>query len=110
MPAARSMWINHDPGQLRLKFCDPVRITSKSAGNGGLWFDYNDARNLRMGKIKDKDYPPTMDWTIDEAGIYIAIAYTGMVDEFALFNRPLTAEDIAQLRAEPRVLAPLKTR
>lgn len=173
--AALSMWINHDPEQLRLKFCDPVQITSKSAGNGGLWFDYNDAkpnRNLRMGvfpavtesrpmikesreafspmvwvdapgfragewhhivmnwwnldtgrndgraqlyidgklmgEIKDKDYPLTMDWTLEKAGIYIAIGYTGLIDEFALFNRPLTSEDIAQLRSHPGTLAPLK--
>ena len=48
-----SVWINHDPDtQLKTGFCDPVQITQKGAGNGGIWFDYNDAkpnRNLRMG-------------------------------------------------------------
>ena len=47
------MWINHDPDkQLKTGFSDPVQITQKGAGNGGIWFDYNDAkpnRNLRMG-------------------------------------------------------------
>jgi Concanavalin A-like lectin/glucanases superfamily len=50
---ALSVWINHDPDtQLKTGFCDPVQITQKGAGNGGIWFDYNDAkpkRNLRMG-------------------------------------------------------------
>ena len=174
--AALSMWVNFDPDtQLKLKFCDPVQITSKSAGNGGLWFDFNDAkpnRNLRMGmfpavtesrpmikesreawspmvwvdapgfkvgewhhiamnwhnldtgrndgrgelyidgrrrgEIKDKDYPLTMDWDLDKCGIYVAIAYIGLIDEFALFNRPLSEADIALLRSKPGVLAPLK--
>jgi Concanavalin A-like lectin/glucanases superfamily len=50
---ALSMWVNHDPDtQLKTGFCDPVQITQKGAGNGAIWFDYNDAkpnRNLRMG-------------------------------------------------------------
>jgi len=48
---ACSMWINMDPAALKLQFCDPVQITQKGAGNGGIWFDFNDAkpRDLRMG-------------------------------------------------------------
>lgn len=49
---ACSMWINTDPNTLfKLKFCDPVQITHKGANNGGIWFDFNDAkpRDLRMG-------------------------------------------------------------
>ena len=48
-----TVWINHDPDtQLQTRFCDPVQITQKGAGNGGIWFDFNDAkphRSLRMG-------------------------------------------------------------
>lgn len=49
---AVSMWINTDPNTLlKGKFCDPIQITQKSAGNGGIWFDFNDAkpRDLRHG-------------------------------------------------------------
>ncbi len=48
---ACSMWINMDPAALKLQFCDPVQITQKGANNGGIWFDFNDAkpRDLRMG-------------------------------------------------------------
>ena len=50
---AMSMWINTNPDTLfKLKFCDPVQITQKGANNGGIWFDFNDAkplRDLRMG-------------------------------------------------------------
>jgi hypothetical protein len=48
---AMSMWINMDPAKLKLQFCDPVQITQKGATNGGIWFDFNDAkpRDLRMG-------------------------------------------------------------
>jgi hypothetical protein len=48
---ACSMWINMDPAALKLQFCDPVQITQNGANNGGIWFDFNDAkpRDLRMG-------------------------------------------------------------
>jgi len=171
---ALSMWINHDPDtQLKTGFCDPVQITQKGAGNGAIWFDYNDAkpnRNLRMGtfpaiaegmppisesreafspmvwvdrpgfKVGDwhhvalvwrnfdtgnsdasaalyidgrlmgeikKDYPISMDWDLDKAGIYIAVSYIGLMDELALFNRALTQDEIGTLRSQPAVLSSL---
>jgi hypothetical protein len=49
---AVSLWINTDVDKLlQTKFCDPIQITHKGANNGGLWFDFNDAkpRDLRHG-------------------------------------------------------------
>src|SRR5215475_3130784 len=36
---------------LKTKFCDPIQMTQKGANNGGIWFDFNDAkpRDMRMG-------------------------------------------------------------
>jgi hypothetical protein len=174
---AVSMWINHDPDtQLKTRFCDPVQITEKGAGDGAIWFDFNDAkpnRNLRMGtfpavsagrqlkesreafspmvwidkpglkvgewrhvamvwnnfdtgkndaraalyidgnlmgEIKDKDYPISMDWNLDKAGIYIAVSYIGLIDEFAVFKRALAEDEIRLLRTQPAVLSALKRR
>jgi hypothetical protein len=46
---AVSLWCNTDPNELiKAKFCDPIQITQKGAGNGGIWFDYNDARPRDM--------------------------------------------------------------
>src|SRR5262245_31770531 len=43
-----SVWCNTDPDKmLKTKFCDPIQITQKGAGNGGLWFDFNDAKPRR---------------------------------------------------------------
>jgi hypothetical protein len=58
---ACSMWINMDPAALKLQFCDPVQITHKGANNGGIWFDFNDAkpRDLRMGV-----FPAVVDGTV----------------------------------------------
>jgi hypothetical protein len=173
-----SVWINHDPDvQLKTGFCDPVQITQKGAGNGGLWFDFNDAkpaRNLRMGafpavapgapqiresreafspmvwidrpgfkvgdwhhvaiawsgfdsgrkdaraalyidgrlrgEVRDKDYPISMDWDLEKTGIYVAVGYIGLLDELALFDRPLSDSELAALRSQPGLLAPLKRR
>ncbi|MGH9630999.1 MAG: LamG-like jellyroll fold domain-containing protein [Bryobacteraceae bacterium] len=47
-----SVWLKTDPNtMLKSRFCDPVQITQRGAGNGGIWFDFNDAkpRDLRMG-------------------------------------------------------------
>jgi hypothetical protein len=49
---AVSLWVNTDPNTLlKTRFCDPVQITQKGAGDGGLWVDFNDARprDLRHG-------------------------------------------------------------
>lgn len=49
---AVSLWCKTDPDKLlKTKFCDPIQITQKGANDGGIWFDFNDAkpRDLRMG-------------------------------------------------------------
>jgi hypothetical protein len=49
---AVSVWINTDADKLfKTKFCDPIQITERGANDGGIWFDFNDAkpRDLRMG-------------------------------------------------------------
>ncbi len=169
---AISVWISTDPDKLlKTRFCDPVQITQKGATNGGIWFDFNDAkpRDLRMGvfpvaakgqqPIKEDaaDAPMVpvkavgfqagdwhhvvlswqnldtgradgtaslyidgkligtiskrdlrMDWELERAGIYVAVNYIGLLDEFAVFNRPLTAAEVTLLRQRPGVLTALK--
>jgi hypothetical protein len=49
---ALSVWCKTDPDKmLKTSFCDPIQITQKGANNGGLWFDFNNAkpRDLRLG-------------------------------------------------------------
>jgi formylglycine-generating enzyme required for sulfatase activity len=169
---AMSMWINFDPDKmLKTKFCDPVQITQKGANNGGLWFDFNDAKSRDMrhgaftalkegekaiseddpkapmvrvpkvgfksgdwhhivfswknfdtgkpdavsqffvdgkliGEVKDRAI--SMDWDIDQAGIFTAISYIGLLDEFAIFNRALTADEVTALQKKPGLLQALK--
>jgi hypothetical protein len=170
--ATLSVWINTDPNKLfKTPFCDPIQITQKGANNGGIWFDFNNARprDLRMGvfpavadpktaikeedprapmvRVKDvgfksgdwhhvvltwdhldtgkkdalatlyidarnigdvKDYEIAMDWEVEKAGIYVAVNYIGLLDELALFNRPLTADEVTLLHKQPGMLAALK--
>src|SRR5262249_32318084 len=47
-------------------------------------------------------------WDLDRTGIYVAVNFIGLLDELALFNRPLTAEEVARLHSAPGLLAPLK--
>jgi hypothetical protein len=168
---AVSMWVNTDPTVLiKSRFCDPVQITQRGANNGGIWFDFNDAkpRDMRMGffpaaaagqptikeeapnaplirvprvgfkagewhhvvlnwkncdtgqvdahatfhvdgqfigDIRDRDIG--MDWDMDKAGIYVAVNYIGLLDEFAVFNRSLTTSEIALLHRRPTALGGL---
>lgn len=169
---AISFWLNTDPNEaLKTRFCDPVQITHKGAGNGAIWVDFNDAapRDLRMGvfpavpeseqgiaesdpqaplvRVPAVDFRAgdwhhvvvnwsnfdtgrpdaeaaltidgrrmgevcgralAMDWDLDSVGIYVGVNLIGLLDELALFGRPLTEEEIELLRREPGVLSPLK--
>ena len=169
-----SVWVNTDPNKLlKTTFCDPIQITQQGANNGGIWFDFNNAkpRDLRMGVFpavaagqkplaeSDPRAPMVrvpkigfksgtwhhvvltwqsldtgkknaravlyidgkrigeiagralaMDWDLDRTGIYVAVNYIGLLDELALFNRSLTAAEVALLNRKPGVLAPLKAK
>src|SRR5437763_1869033 len=59
-----------------------------------------------MGEIKDRELG--MDWELEKAGVYIGVNYVGLLDEFAVFGRALTAEEVALLKAKPGLLAPLR--
>lgn len=168
-----SFWLNTNPNTLlKTSFCDPVQITEKGAGNGGLWCDFPDVkpRDFRMGafpavppggkpipesaadapliRIEKIDFEQgkwrhvalvwnnfdtgepnaeavlyidgrlrgrladrqvAMGWNLDKTGIYFAVNYIGLLDELAVFNRPLTAAEVAALQADAALLAPLKS-
>jgi len=165
---ALSVWCQTDPNKsLKTAFCDPVQITEKGANNGGLWFDFNDAkpRDLRhgafpavpagqkgigeddpkapmvrvprvawavsdwhhvvlswsgfdtgkadavsqlyidgklIGEVRDRAI--AMNWDVDRTGVYVAVNYVGLMDELALFRRPLTADEVKQLHQRPGLL------
>jgi len=167
-----SLWCKTDPDKmLKTKFCDPIQITQKGANDGGLWFDFNDARprdlrhgafpmvpagekgivedqpnspmvhvrgigwkaddwhhvvltfkNLDTGKPdavtalyidgkligEVKDRAIAMAWDIEKVGIYLSINYIGQLDEFALFDKALTLEEVTLLHKKPDLLITLK--
>ena len=51
-----------------------------------------------------------INWDLDKAGIYVAVSYIGLLDELALFNRPMAEPEINRLRELPGMLSPLKNR
>lgn len=75
--------------------------TGKKDAIAELWVD-----GKRIGELKDREIG--MEWDMDKAGLYVAINYIGLLDEFAIFNRALTAEDITLLHKKPALLAGLK--
>lgn len=58
-----------------------------------------------IGELKDRAI--AMGWNLDKAGIYIAVSYIGLLDEFAVFNRDLTPREIGLLHQQPALLSPL---
>jgi hypothetical protein len=62
------------------------------------------------GKLRGvvKDQAIAMGWDVEKAGVYLSLGYVGLLDEFALFDRALTAEDVAILHKKPDLLTPLK--
>ena len=55
-----------------------------------------------VGEVKDRDL--AMGWDPEQAGIYVAVNFIGLMDEFATFNRPLTASEVKFLYANPDYL------
>lgn len=49
----------------------------------------------------------TMDWDLSQTGIYVAVNYIGLLDELAIFDRPLNEDEVARLAADPDALAGL---
>ena len=47
----------------------------------------------------------TMDWDMTKTGIYVAVNYIGMLDELAVFDRPLDEDEIAVLAGDPAAVA-----
>ena len=62
----------------------------------------------RIGEVKDQAI--AMGWDVEKAAVYLAIGYVGLLDEFALFDRALTAKDVSRLHKNPDLLTSLKKR
>jgi hypothetical protein len=75
--------------------------TAKDDAEATLYID-----GKKIGDVKNRAI--AMRWDIDKAGIYVAVNFIGLLDEFAVFARPLTPDEVAMLRREPGVLAPKK--
>jgi Concanavalin A-like lectin/glucanases superfamily len=62
------------------------------------------------GKLRGevKDQAIAMGWDVEKAGVYLSLGYVGLLDEFALFDRALTAEEVGILHTKPDLLTPLK--
>lgn len=59
-----------------------------------------------MGEVKGRALD--MDWDVEKTGIYLAIDYIGLLDEFALFGRALTPDEVKALHGTPALLSTLK--
>src|SRR4051812_24902596 len=59
----------------------------------------------RVGELKEREI--SMRWNIAKTGIYVAVNYIGLLDEFSIFNRQLSADEITRLHAEPGLLSTL---
>ena len=59
-----------------------------------------------IGEVKDQ--PIAMGWDVEKANVFLSLGYIGLLDEFAMFDRALTAEDVALLHKTPGLLTGLK--
>ena len=75
--------------------------TGRKDGHSTLYID-----GKRVGEIRGHDL--RMDLDLEKTGIYVAVSFIGLLDELAVFNRELTASEVAQLHQRPEALAGLK--
>ncbi|MBL8792319.1 MAG: hypothetical protein JNM56_00290, partial [Planctomycetia bacterium] len=62
----------------------------------------------KIGELKN--YEVGMDWDLDRTRVYCAVNLIGRLDELAVFNRPLTGDEVMLLHRKPGVLQALKRR
>jgi Concanavalin A-like lectin/glucanases superfamily len=74
--------------------------TGKTDARAMLFID-----GKQIGEVKDRAI--AMDWDVERAGIYVAVNFIGLLDEFAVFNRSLTLDEVTLLHRQPAVLAGL---
>lgn len=55
-----------------------------------------------IGELANREM--AMHWDIEKAGIYVAVNFIGLMDEFAVFNRSLSAEEVEYLHQHPQYL------
>ena len=75
--------------------------TSRADAQAALYID-----GKLLGEVRDR--PIAMDWNLERAGIYVAVNYLGLLDELAIFGRPLTTAEIGKLHSQPKILAALR--
>ena len=73
--------------------------TGKPDAVSQFWVD-----GKRVGEVKDRAI--AMAWDIDQVGIFTAVNYIGLLDELALFNRPLSPDEIAAVHKKPGLIRP----
>ena len=76
-------WANFDSGQ--------------SNGWAALYVD-----GSLSGSISQRQL--TMGWDPAKTGIYVGVDYVGLLDELAIFDRPLAADEIRRIGNEPGLL------
>jgi hypothetical protein len=59
-----------------------------------------------VGKVDGRD--GTMAWNLDSVRFHIGSGLVGMIDEVALFGRPLSEDEVARLNEEPGIIKGLK--
>jgi hypothetical protein len=51
-----------------------------------------------MGTVQNRSL--AMRWDMEQTGIYVAVNYVGLLDELAIFNRPLAVGEIGVLHED----------
>lgn len=77
--------------------------TGKNNAHATLYID-----GKSVGGLKNRNI--AMKWDLDHTGIYVAVNYIGLLDELAIFNRPLKHKEIQRLQRTPGWLSSLNKR
>jgi hypothetical protein len=77
--------------------------TGRADGRASL---YLDGRQITSIENQRAD----MDWDLERVRIFLGAAYVGLIDEVAIFDHALSADEVVQLHAKPDLLAVLKER
>lgn len=71
--------------------------TGKANAHATLYID-----GQGVGSLEDRNI--SMKWEPAKTGIYFAVNYIGLLDEFAVFDRELSSAEVAHLHRDPKCL------
>ena len=101
--SGEKVWVRAKASPFRSQTWHHIVLTWNNfdSGKPDAWAEcYFDGKLLNRAENRQA----TMNWNREKARMMLGLGLIGMIDDVAVFNRPLTQEEITRLHKEPQIL------